>query len=243
MLRVSIFGIAAAALMACKGDSGPTSPASSNALAGGDSFFSTDALASNAEGEGQGRPHSSNVEALVTFTSIRGHVRTCEGEDGFYAENHPTLTGTVIGDPRLSGIMELRATELVYFGVGIHAPSFGHVVIRDSRGKVKVEGDYNAWGENDALQGTIVGRAADASAAEGGALIANIRFNFFENGGETAQIGGVTTDNRLTAGVWEGRCTGKFTEYEGDIPAPSASISARALAEQPMPSLWRQLRR
>jgi hypothetical protein len=235
MSRVFFTGVVMVALVACKGDSGPTSPGSSASLADG----SVIAGARSDNGfDDRGKPHSSNVEALVTFTHIRGHARNCNGEDGFYGENHPTYTGTVTGDPRLTGVIELSATELVFFGGDeFHAPSYGSAVIRDAAtGRTKVEVAYNAWGHNDALQGTLVGHVSDG---KGSNLIANLRYVFGDNGSVGIQIGGMAQDNRMTAGIWGGKCTGKFTEYDSDIPVPGAATTAAIRGFRMGPSVWR----
>ena len=241
MGRVVFAGFVLAAFVACRGDKAPTSPTSSGI--GADDFSVAEANAGR-EVDTKGLPHSSNdVEALITMTHNRGHVRTCNGLDGFYAENHEINTGTVTGDPRLAGISEMRILELVHFGDDFWAPSFGSIVIRDAAsGSTKFEGDYNAWAHGDAFEGTIVGRFSDG--AGGGNLIANVSLSFFDNGANVMRIGGASPpETRMNAGIFGGQCSGKFTEYDNVVPPPpTLSVSAIG-GSRAVPPLWRSFQR
>src|SRR2546423_3637500 len=243
MSRLVLAAFAIAALVACKGDNAPTSPVASTSLSD-DSWIG--GVRGNMAFDQEGNAHSSNVQALVIITHNRGRVRTCNGEDGFYAENHQVNTGTVTGDPRLSGIIEMHILELGHFGDDIHASSFGTFVIRDAAsGRKKAEGDYNAWAHFDLLKGTFVGRGLNgAGGQEGGNLIANVRVNFGENGSGTIEIGGASTpESPVKAGNLGGQCTWKFTEYDNVVPPPEAASTAGIRAPSAVAPLWRSFQR
>lgn len=168
-----------------------------------------------------------DLAATVTFTHVQGLSRTCQGQDGFYFQNRFTFTGTSTGDARLTGAIEYTEHEL-FNGTQNTGPQQGTVVIRDSRtGKKKAEGIVNNWGPADFTQGTIFGRVQDTGGGAepttgAGTLIANWRVTYHLNGAVSAQIGGVTTDNRIPAGLWTGTCSGKYTSIDEVLPAPSA---------------------
>ena len=242
MFRARYGAIVIATLFACQRDSGPTSPGvSSNSVSSaGPGLFAE--RQGDSEDDARG-PHESNVRGLVTFTSVRGHFRGCQGADGYYIENHPNLFGTVTGDSRLTGTIEINAIEVVRFGDdgNISSPSVGPFRISDASGRIKVEGQYAAWFANDGQLGSLVGHAADAGGALGGLLIAGFRYNNFENGGLTLQIGGFHPANELTAGVWAGKCTGKWTDYSGDVPAPTAGTASALRTSTARPAYLRYL--
>lgn len=241
MRREVLAGLALTAFVACGGDNAPTSPPSSGI---GTDDFSVGEAGTDRGVDDKGLPRSSNdVEAVITTTHNRGRVRTCNGSDGFYAENREINTGTVTGDPRLAGISEMRIRELVYFGAEFWAPSFGSVVIRDAAtGRTKFEGDYNAWAHNDALQGTIVGRFTDA--AGGGNLIANVRVIFFDNGAAIIRIGGASPpETRMNSGIFGGECSGMFTEYDNVVPPPPTLSVSAIRGSRAVPPLWHGFQR
>jgi hypothetical protein len=231
MSRALVAGFVVAALIACRDDHQPTSPISSpNA--------SNDVSASPARGEvafdlGGGNPQQSNdVEAVIVIQRNRGHFRTCNGVDGFYVENHQINTGIVTGDPRLTGDVEMRVTEIVHIGADdFWTPSFGSFVVRDpASGRIKAEGDYNAWAHLDAFEGTIVGRVQDAGGLRGGNLIANVAVFQPADGSFFIRIGGVSPpETRMNTGIFAGKCSGSWTEYDGQVPAPTTLSAARIL--------------
>lgn len=237
-------GVLLSGFLACRGDKGTTA-VTEPGIEGGSYSSDFGGARSNIDFDEGGKPHSSNVEALVIISHNRGRFRTCEGTDGFYAENLQINTGTVTGDPRLAGAIEMHVTELVHFGDDVRSPSFGTFVIRDAvSGKTKVEGDYDAWAHEDLVHGTLVGRVVRSPAGKvGGNLIANIRLNFGENGSLTIQIGGTSTpESRLNAGIWGGQCSGKFTAYDNDVPPPAAALTSRIPTSGAAPQLWRNFK-
>jgi hypothetical protein len=221
MLRLFSTAVVLLAL-ACGRDNEPTAPTTAS-LNGSATQMAAD---DDDDDGGDRRPEGDDVEASVIFTHIDGKSRECDGKDGHYFENHVTLTGSSTGDPRLTGKIEVRLHEL--FNVAeLIGPQWGSVVIRDAAtGRKKAEGDFSNWGPADMGQGTIVGVVKDDGAggeptSGDGRWIANWRITY--GSGITAQIGGETTDGRLPAGVWKGRCTGKYTEVDVDLPGSAAT--------------------
>lgn len=219
-MRALGVGLLLASFAACGADDKPTAPVDP-----------AEDLALNVQDDDSDdddgrRLHSDNVEAAVIFTHLRARFRLCEGEEGPYAESDHTFLGTSVGDPRLTGRIEVRLHDIFNITEEI-GPQRGTVVIR-SGGRRKVEGEFNSWGPLEMTQGVIVGRVRDEGVppepTEGaGKLIANWRITYHANGGISAQIGGATTDNRLPAGVWSGRCRGRFTEQDIELPPPGPS--------------------
>ena len=230
MLRVVFPAVALASLIglaACSRDVAPTTPADAG-MAGGASLE----IAMDDE-NGGGRPHTEDIQqSLVTFTHLHFRDRVCEGEGGIYNETDHTFIGTVVGDPRLTGRIEVRLHDLFNFATESGAQT-GRLVIRDASGRKKAEGDYGAWGPADMVQGTIVGRVYGQGSSNG-RLHANWRIDYTVFPRFKAQIGGVVPDGRLPAGFWSGSCTGPWAESEIDLTspaglaAPSARRSSRA---------------
>jgi hypothetical protein len=214
------------AVMACAEDVAP-----------GAAFVASAALTEvddDEDGDGHDRLQSDDVAAVVAITRSFGKFRLCQGEDGEYQEAQFTFSGTSAGDPRLTGQIEITGVDLFNI-TELHGPEYGRAVIRDAAtGRKKVEGAYNVWSgpPGDVVQGTIVGRAYDdgdgPEAMSGdGTLIANVRLTFPETptGPFTGNVGGVTSDSRLPAGLWSGRCTGKWTPYDRSFDLPGLTAS------------------
>jgi hypothetical protein len=175
---------------------------------------------------GDNRPQVDQVAAEITFTHVQGKTRQCEGQDGEYAENRLTFTGTSSGDSRLSGNVELDFHELVNFTQGF-GPMQGRIVIRDpGSGRKKADGQLDGTGPLDFVQGVIAGRAHDEGGGDeettgDGLLVANWRLVYAVTG-VTMQLGGETTDGRLPASISSGECKGKWQEIDEPIgPEPT----------------------
>src|SRR2546423_12808818 len=125
MSRAIWAGVTMVAVVACKGDNQPTSPVSSTAASDG---LSVGGARGEVEFSLEGKPRQSNdLEALAVISHIHGQARFCNGVDGGYGENHQIATGTVTGDPRVTGSFELRITEIGHFGGGgFLTPGFCH---------------------------------------------------------------------------------------------------------------------
>jgi hypothetical protein len=225
MTRALGMALALAGVTACGETDRPTAPVDGE----------TDPLALHvsSDRDDDRRLHSDHVEARVVFTAIKARVRRCEGEEGPYAETDHTFFGISTGDPRLSGRVELRVHDIFNIAEGL-GPQRAAIRITEG-GRRKVEGEYAAWGPADIVQGTITGRVSDDGGGPeptsgDGTLIANWRVTYHENGAVTAELGGLTTDARLPAGVWTGKCRGPFTESDVELPPPGAATLSKAHA-------------
>jgi hypothetical protein len=180
---------------------------------------------------GDNRPQVDQVTAEIVFTHVKGKTRQCEGQDGMYAENRLTFTGTSTGDPRLAGDVEMEFHELVNFTQEA-GPMAGRLSIRDpASGQRKVNATIDGTGPLDMVQGVIVGRAQDEGGGGeettgSGDLYANFRLNYSDTG-VSMEIGGETGDTRLPATISSGECKGKFEEVDEPIgPAPAVAKTA-----------------
>jgi hypothetical protein len=218
-----ILGTFLVAVIACTSDSGPTTPSVTSAAAAATSVNLDEEM------DGQGRPTADDLEARIVITLVHVKFRECEGEDGHYSETRNVFVGGSTGDQRITGDVEIRVKDL-FNNTQNTGPQLAHITISDpATGRIKAEGDYTAWGPADLVQGTIVGVVKDeGSGAEptsgGGKWAANYRLTFHSDG-ITAQIGGFADDNRLPAGLWRGRCSGKWTEFDVNFGAPTLSAS------------------
>ena len=169
-----------------------------------------------------GPPRTDRVAADITFTHIRGELRTCEGQGGEYIEQKVVVTGTATSETGLAGDVSVRAHVLVEADTGDGYNS-GRMIIRDTAtGALKLSARYdNAhMGPLAMSQGVLTGFGRDAQGRA--PLVANWRITVHPNGAVTAQIGGEAADGRLPALLVAGRCSGRFERFEGDFPAPGA---------------------
>jgi len=167
-----------------------------------------------------GGPRIDQVAADITYTHVRVDFRFCEGADGEYEENRVLVQGVSVGDPSLSGDVEVTIKVLNESETGESTQS-GRLVIRDSdTGRKKATATFTDAGVAEVFQGMLVG-----SLKPGGNLVANWRTTFHENGAITAQVGGEAADGRLPAVVTSGRCKGPFERVEFDLPPPGADLA------------------
>lgn len=96
-------------------------------------------------------------------------------------------------------------------------------------GRKKAEARFVDAGIEEIFHGTLIGSVRNGNRT----LIANWRTTFHENGGITAQIGGVAPDVRLPAVVVRGRCTGHFESFEVELPTPLDGVAAAGRAAKP----------
>jgi hypothetical protein len=226
MFRIIPTALLVAGFVACTKDTGPTTPS-----AGGLKAVTTIEAEREDEGDGGGRPTADDVEASIVINHVHLKFRECDGEDGHYFQTRNVFSGVSTGDSRLSGNIEIRVRDLFNATQNL-GPQLGRVVITDAgTGRIKAEGDYSNWGPEEFVQGTIVGvvkdRGLGAEPTSGaGKWAANWRLSIRPDV-ITAQIGGVATDNRIPAGLWQGGCSGKWTE--DDVDLGSAGIAASAV--------------
>ena len=174
-------------------------------------------------------PRIDQVEASITYTHVQVAQRICEGPEGEFGQQRVVVSGTAAGDSRLSGDAVLFVWLLNEIATG---ESFqrGTLVIRDpNTGRKKVVARVRDAGVAEIFQGHLAG-----SVRPGGwrLFFANWRTTFHANGAVTSHIGGDAADGRLPAVVVKGRCTGPFTRFEFDLPAPEDAAAARTASVQ-----------
>lgn len=227
MLRALLVAVALVGL-ACGRDQGSVTP---TAPTGG--AYSTVTPAGDFNG-GNGAPQSDHVAATVIITRFHSKSRECEGQDGHYFEDHGVFYGTSTGDPRLSGDFQMRLILDLFNVTNGGGPQYGDVVIRDPvSGRKKAQGVSSAWGVG-LVKGTIVGDVSDEGAggedtSGDGKLVAGFEFTILPDGRFAIQIGGVSGDNTMPAGIWSGRCHGKFTEQDFDFTSAGAALGAASI--------------
>jgi hypothetical protein len=169
-------------------------------------------------------PSFDQVQATVTYTDGTVRFRECEGPDGTAADAVVVVRGRATGDPLLSGNVTVRLSiNLVETDTG-EGLDRGTMRIRDPQtNRLKVSARLIQSGIEEIGQGLLVGTVRG-----GGALYANVRTTFFENGAIITQIGGEVPDGRLPALVKRGgRCPGPFGPAEtSQIPPPAAGSTA-----------------
>jgi hypothetical protein len=232
MTRGILCGLSLASLIACARDE-PTATSMSRDLTSSEQLVNE-----RDDGDGGGRLQSDEVEAHAAFTGWRGKRRQCQGTDGLYTELIYTLTGTVAGDPRLEGSIEISGKTLINETENL-GPDWGSMVIRNAvTAEKKAFGDYNSWGDITSLQGAVAGRVLDDGAGAeptsgDGRWIANWRQDWTKFPVVTMQFGGASAETRLRAGVWSGRCTGPYESF--DIELGGTSTLARSASTGRLP--------
>jgi hypothetical protein len=177
-------------------------------------------------------PSFDQVQATVTYTDGTVRFRECEGPDGTAADAVVVVRGRATGDPLLSGNVTVRLSiNLVETDTG-EGLDRGTMRIRDPQtNRLKVSARIVQPGIEEISQGLLIG-----TVRHGGALYANERTTFHENGAITTQIGGEVPDGRLPALIKRGgRCTGPFSPPEAfEVPPPDGGTAARqARSERP----------
>jgi hypothetical protein len=226
MLRSTLLSLALCCT-ACSRDHGPSAPTVPD-----QANYTT--VSDDDENVSGGRPRDDVVSATGVFTHVHAKYRECEGIDGHYFDGRNTFTGTVSGDPKLSGRLEWAVIQDLFNATKLNGPHSANVEIRDAAsGRLKAKGVAQSWGDTpgDWLQGTIVGVVRDADDGKNMKLVANFRITFSNL---TVQIGGVSSDPSQPAGVYKGGCTGKFTEFDQDFG--STAIANTTTAQAPA---WR----
>ena len=235
MLRALLIATALTGL-ACGRDQGPTTLTVPDGPG-----FTTAASEGGDEDGGNGAPNSDHVLATVILTHFHSKSRECDGQDGHYFENHGVFYGKSTGDPRLSGDFELSLILDLFNITQGSGPQYGNVVIRDPvTGRKKAEGVSSAWGINF-VKGTIVGVARDEGGGTeettgAGRLVAGFEYTILRDGTFALQIGGPAADNLMPAGIWSGRCRGKFIEEDFDFPSPGTAAAKSTVS----PMNWRR---
>jgi hypothetical protein len=205
----------------CRGDNGPPTAATSSGL----SSASVGEAASIGGPAGGGSPRAEDVRASVAFTRIFGRFRECVGENGrVYQETDFTLTGTSVGDPRLTGNIEVNVRDLVELATNV-GPQTGRIVIRDASGKEKARADYTAWGHagSDYIQGTAVG---PVRGEDGGRLVAGWTIRYGGLAGIFGEFDGPSRDGQVPAGIYSGHCSGgTWTEIDFAVGGGSTAAA------------------
>jgi hypothetical protein len=165
----------------------------------------------------------------MVITHAKGKNRRCTGADGdVWAEDEITFTGTSVGDPELTGRIELRVYDLYSWATNA-GPQVATLIIRDpASGREKARGSYTGWGAPGDLiyvQGTVVGHISGGS---GGKLIAGWTV-VYRGGGVYGEFDG-TPVGQVPAGMYSGKCPSSiaWNYFENDIPNPASAIAASA---------------
>ena len=164
------------------------------------------AVAALAVAAGNG-PKTDEAKATFTAKLTDQKSRTCTGQDGAYAENREVYTGTITGDPDLSGDLVVRSRSLVNTDTGL-GTSRGTVFIRDADShKLKAHGKFQAVvTQGSELEGFLAGHVKQAGAPprRDGRLWAN----FHATGSADGSVSGALGDGggANTAVVQSGHC-------------------------------------
>jgi hypothetical protein len=172
------------------------------------------AVAAIAVAAGKG-PKTDEAKATFTAKLVDQKSKTCTGEDGAYADNREVYTGTITGDPELSGDLKVRVHSLVNTDTGL-GTSRGKVEIRDTAThKVKAHGKYEAVvTEGAELEGFLDAHVHPAGEPprRDGRLWANFHATGKEDGSVSGALGDGAGAN--TAVVQSGRCGGPKSDHK-----------------------------
>ena len=185
------------------------------------------AAAALAVAAGKG-PKTDATHATFTAQRTDGKDKTCTGEDGTYTSSRERFAGTITGDSRLTGDLEVRSHSLVNQATGL-GTSRGTVRSVDPATKrVKAHGKFQAVVTeggvlNGFLSGHVRSRGEDPPRRDG-RLWANFRAQVTEQGAVTGELGGGASQN--TAVIQSGKCgapakqTPKPKKDKKDKPKP-----------------------
>jgi hypothetical protein len=152
-------------------------------------------------------PKTDAVQATFTLTKTGTQERACTGSDGAYRDARETFAGTITGDPRLTGDLELRTRSLIDQDSGLGTTD-GRVRLTDPQtGRTTAVGKLVAVNtQRGVLDGFVDARL---TAAHGARLRANVHATFNADGTQVSgRLGtGTSTD---TAVVQEGHCSGRL---------------------------------
>jgi hypothetical protein len=156
------------------------------------------------------------VVAQLRFASVEGKIRTCQSPDGFSTEVVYTSTGQATGDPRFTGVVTARASELVNRATGLGTAE-GSFQIRDAAmDALKVKADFHGVVAAEVQHAVAVGKVLGP---DGGAdLYAAMRVAVAADGRPTAELGGTGADTRGPAVVQTGHCSGAFAPLSVVFP-------------------------
>ena len=158
--------------------------------------------------------------ATFTFRSTHEKQRICSGEDGPYIEIRAHHEGTQVGDPRLSGVVDLEAHNFISLATGL-GTSEGTFTIRDpATNKLKVSGKYyGVFTEGSKFHGFEIatvkaeGAGPNEELVGDGELRAVVKAEVnFATGEVAGQLGGASPDPRTPAVIRRGYCTGPYTQ-------------------------------
>jgi hypothetical protein len=153
-------------------------------------------------------PKTDATQATFTAQRTDQKVKTCTGQDGTYANVRERYTGTITGDPRVSGQLVVTSHALVNQDTGL-GTSRGTVRILDpATHRVKAHGKFKAVVTGGSvLTGFLDGHVratGDTSPQRDARLWANFRAQGTEQGAVTGELGGGASEN--TAVIQSGKC-------------------------------------
>ena len=154
-------------------------------------------------------PRTDAVNATFSATRQSLKAKACIGADGDYVRSRAVWTGTIAGDPRLTGDLTIRVDALDNQTTGL-GTSKGVVKIRNRATGAKANLKFRAVDTGDTVQGLLTGRVhaiGGGSPLPKGELVANFQAAFSS---ETALSGelGATGDDSDPAVVQSGKCPG-----------------------------------
>jgi hypothetical protein len=135
------------------------------------------------------------------------YERTCAGEDGQYRQALETYTGTISGDPRLTGMAMLFLTTFTNTTTG-NGTAAGTLVVTEVGGaprfRAAVQGVVTTGNAVTNIKGLVTGLVRDRGKQTGGRLVAN----FMSIGVGTSIYGGIggTGTSTMPAVIQSGRC-------------------------------------
>jgi hypothetical protein len=156
--------------------------------------------------------HSSSPRTdavTATFTATRQSARdvACTGTDGAYVRERAVWTGSITGDPRLSGDLTIHVDSLDNLDTGLGA-SKGNVKIRNSSTGAKADLKFSSVDSGETSQGLLSGhvhRIGGTSPLPDGKLVANFQVSLSSETALSGELGG-TGEAADPAVIQSGNC-------------------------------------
>jgi hypothetical protein len=151
----------------------------------------------------KGKTHTDSVTATLAATQTAIKNRTWTGQDGAYRQFHGRWTGTAVGDARLTGTLNLRASGLINTTTD-NGQITGSLNIRGEKNGAKAR--FWAMYRAGQLNGFVVGWVHDKTGSTleeqsgGGRLLGTLTGSLATTGAFAGQIGQVATPANIQGG-------------------------------------------